>query len=201
MTELLFYMFAGILLLSAFFVVIAKNPVHSILFLILGFFNSAGLFLLLGAEFIAMLMVVVYVGAVAVLFLFVVMMLNINFEQIKRGYQHYLPLGVLVAVTLYLEIVFAFSSTGSGGEVFLVSDPIPSVEQVTNTKALGQVLYTKYALIFQASGLVLLVAMIGAIALTFRPSAGTRKQDINQQNARTREEAIEIKKVKTGAGI
>lgn len=190
------------LLISGFFVVAAKNPVHSVLLLILAFFNAAGLFVLVGAEFLAMLLVIVYVGAVAVLFLFVVMMLNVNTEESRKGYQRYLPYGVIVAIVLYLEIVYAFKN-GLGAHTITpkITDAIKSTDIISNTHAIGEILYTKYALLFQLSGLVLFVAMIGAIVLTLEPRKNIRKQIIAQQNARKPSETMEIVKVKTGEGI
>ena len=196
---LIFYMFAAIGIASAVMVVSARNPVHSVLFLVLTFFNGAGLFLLLGAEFLAMLLVIVYVGAVAVLFLFVVMMLDINTLKLREGFMQYLPLGAVIGVVLFLELAVIF-----GGWVFaadvkaLVASPMPAAE-MTNTAALGRILYTKYAYLFQASGLVLLVAMIGSILLTLRKRAGVRKQIIPDQIAR--KSSLEMRKVPTGGGI
>ena len=196
---LIFYKFAAIGIASAVMVVSARNPVHSVLFLVLTFFNGAGLFLLLGAEFLAMLLVIVYVGAVAVLFLFVVMMLDINTLKLREGFMQYLPLGAVIGVVLFLELAVIF-----GGWVFaadvkaLVASPMPAAE-MTNTAALGRILYTKYAYLFQASGLVLLVAMIGSILLTLRKRAGVRKQIIPDQIAR--KSSLEMRKVPTGGGI
>ena len=186
---LFFYLFAGVMLASGFMVVVSRNPVYSVLFLILAFFNAAGMFVLIGAEFLAMLLVVVYVGAVAVLFLFVVMMLDINFAEMRAGFQKYLPLGLIVGGILVFELVAAMY-----GDAFSTASlPVPS--EIPNTTQLGGVLYTKYAFLFQISGLILLVAMIGAISLTMRKRVGVRRQSIADQNSRRREEVMEIVKM------
>jgi NADH-quinone oxidoreductase subunit J len=199
---LAFYLFAGITVASGVMVISARNPVHSVLFLILAFFNAAGLFVLMGAEFLAMILVVVYVGAVAVLFLFVVMMLDINFVELRQGFLQYLPIGALVGIVLLAELIAVLGGWVMTPEVELgTSLPIPPPDQVTNTQALGEVLYTKYIYLFQAAGLVLLVAMIGAIVLTLRRRDGVRRQNIGEQVSRPREAAIEIKKVPSGSGI
>ncbi|MCK6418152.1 MAG: NADH-quinone oxidoreductase subunit J [Alphaproteobacteria bacterium] len=197
-----FYLFAFILLLSGFLVITARNPVHSVLFLILAFFNAAGLFVLLGAEFIAMILVIVYVGAVAVLFLFVVMMLDIDFAHLRKGAMQYVPLGLLVGVILLTELVISVSAWqfNSLSQQNLAVPEI-GLNAATNTQALGAVLYTQYVYAFQLAGLILLVAMIGAIVLTHRVRPGVRKQSIESQNARRPEEAMEILKVQSGAGI
>ncbi len=196
---LAFYLFAGILTLSALLVITAKNPVHSVLFLILAFFNAAGLFVLLGAEFVAMILVIVYVGAVAVLFLFVVMMLDINFSDLRKGAMQYVPIGLLVGAVLLGELITMYSMWAftPGFEQNLAA---PRDMTVTNTEALGQVLYTDYVFPFQIAGLILFVAMIGAIVLTHRTRPGVRKQKISDQNARKPSDVLEIKKVQTGAG-
>jgi NADH-quinone oxidoreductase subunit J len=186
---LFFYLFAGVMLASGFMVVVSRNPVYSVLFLILAFFNAAGLFVLIGAEFLAMLLVVVYVGAVAVLFLFVVMMLDINFAEMRAGFQKYLPLGLIVGGILVFELVAAMY----GDAFFNVNLPVAS--EIPNTTQLGGVLYTKYAFLFQISGLILLVAMIGAISLTMRKRVGVRRQSIADQNSRRREDVMEIVKM------
>ncbi|MGK9169635.1 NADH-quinone oxidoreductase subunit J [Inquilinus limosus] len=192
---LAFYIFAAITVASAVMVISARNSVHSVLFLILAFFNAAALFVLIGAEFLAMILVVVYVGAVAVLFLFVVMMLDINFAELRAGFLRYLPVGALIGVVLLIELFLLYGSVG--GPSILA----PSVQSgPTNTAALGQLIYTQYAYPFQAAGLVLLVAMIGAIVLTLRHRAGVRRQVISQQLARRREEVMVIKKIGTGEG-
>jgi NADH-quinone oxidoreductase subunit J len=186
---LFFYLFAGVMLASSFMVVVSRNPVYSVLFLILAFFNAAGLFVLIGAEFLAMLLVVVYVGAVAVLFLFVVMMLDINFAEMRAGFQKYLPLGLAVGGILVFELVAAMYGDAFSGAT------LPQAPDIANTTRLGGVLYTKYAYLFQLAGLILLVAMIGAIALTMRKRAGVRRQSIATQNSRRREDVLEIVKV------
>ncbi len=190
-----FYIFASITCLAGLMVITSRNPVHSVLFLILAFFNAAGLFILLGAEFLAMLLVVVYVGAVAVLFLFVVMMLDINFSELREGFQRYMPLGLGVGGLLLTEILFVFFNR----ENILVN--AISSSSISNTRALGRVLYTDYIYLFQLAGLILLVAMIGAITLTLRKRENVRKQSINKQNERKRENTIEVVSVPTGAGI
>jgi NADH-quinone oxidoreductase subunit J len=184
-------------------VVSAKNPVHSVLFLILAFFNSAGLFVLLGAEFLAMILVIVYVGAVAVLFLFVVMMLDIDFAELRSGFMRYLPIGALVGVILLVELVFfvLLNWVIAPGIAGLGAAPLPpSAAAVSNTRALGDLLYTRYIFAFQAAGLILLVAMIGAIVLTLRQRVGVRRQSVPQQLARTRAEAVALVKVPLGGG-
>ena len=199
---LAFYLFAAITIASGVMVIAARNPVHSVLFLILAFFNAAGLFLLMGAEFIAMILVIVYVGAVAVLFLFVVMMLDINFVELRQGFLQYLPVGGLIGVILLVELLFVFASWAALPDAgMLAAAPIPPSETVSNTRAIGRLLYTDYVYLFQASGMVLLVAMIGAIVLTLRSREGVRRQTISKQIGRTKEEGVEIKKVETGKGI
>jgi NADH-quinone oxidoreductase subunit J len=195
-----FYLFSGVLIASALGVITARNPVHSVLFLILAFCNGAGLFLLQGAEFLAMILIVVYVGAVAVLFLFVVMMLDVDFAELKQGFQKHIPVGGAVGAIVLFELGFValhWKSASSAQEA--AASPI--LAQVTNTAALGQVLYTKYVIFFQASALVLLTAMIGAIALTLRHRPGVRRQKIEEQNARTAKSAVELKKVPSRAGV
>ena len=197
-----FYLFSIVAVGSAAAVVTARNPVHSVLFLILTFFNAAGLFVLLGAEFLAMLLVVVYVGAVAVLFLFVVMMLDINFTEMRQGFASYLPIGVTVALILFVELAFVGGSwVMSEDKAALAQQPIPDLAEVHNIEAIGRLLYTDYIYIFQASGLVLLVAMIGAIVLTLRTRAGVRRQKIADQVTREPETSIDIKDVPVGRGI
>ncbi|HIJ62065.1 MAG TPA: NADH-quinone oxidoreductase subunit J [Rhodospirillaceae bacterium] len=199
---LIFYMFAGITVASAVMVISARNPVHAVLFLILAFFNAAGLFLLLGAEFLAMVLVVVYVGAVAVLFLFVVMLLDINFLKLREGFLTYLPTGALIGAILLVELVLMGGSWKFAADAPLsVSTRTPDMAMITNTDALGRLIYTDYIYLFQASGLILLVAMIGTILLTLRTRPGVRKQNIARQNARTRETSVEIRKVPSGGGI
>jgi NADH-quinone oxidoreductase subunit J len=194
-----FYLFATILIASAVMVIASKNPVHSVLFLILAFFNGAGLFVLLGAEFLAMILVVVYVGAVAVLFLFVVMMLDVDFEDLRKGALQYLPLGALIGFILALELgsvglIWAFAPAAKGA----AASATPA--NVWNTQALGAILYTQYVYYFEIAGLVLLVAMIGAIVLTLRQRPGVRRQSISRQNARDPAAAIRIVDVKPGQG-
>ena len=196
-----FYLFAGILVLSALMVITARNPVHSVLFLILSFFTSAGLFVLLGAEFIAMIMVIVYVGAVAVLFLFVVMMLDINFSNLRKDVMNYVPLGIIIGAILMFELIAIYTywqfAPNVGENIALASDDL----EVTNTHALGMVIYTDYVFAFQMAGLVLFVAMVGAIVLTHRTRPGVRKQKISDQQNRKPEDVLEIKKVTSGTGI
>jgi NADH-quinone oxidoreductase subunit J len=197
-----FYAFAAFVVGSAFMVISARNPVHSVLFLILAFFNSAGLFVLLGAEFLAMILVIVYVGAVAVLFLFVVMMLDINFVRLREGFLQYLPIGASVGLLLLVEIILVVGVLATSPDtVAVAASPTPDIAAVSNTEALGALLYTKYVYLFQAAGMILLVAMIGAIVLAHRVRPGVRKQSIYAQVSRTRAEAVELKKVKTGEGI
>lgn len=198
---LAFYMFAGVTVASGVMVISARNPVHSVLFLILAFFNSAGLFVLLGAEFLAMILVVVYVGAVAVLFLFVVMMLDINFVRMREGFIRYMPVGALIGLVLLVELVaVATGLVPVGGVKGPVAESIAAQSGVTNTEMLGRLIYTKYIYLFQLAGMVLFVAMIGAIVLTLRQREGVRKQSIAKQVSRSREESIEIKDVPTGSG-
>ncbi len=199
---LAFYIFAGIAVASGVMVITARNPVHSVLFLILAFFNAAGLFVLMGAEFLAMILVVVYVGAVAVLFLFVVMMLDINFTELRKGAMTYLPIGLLVGIILLVELMLIFGawvvSPGAAGAALA---PTPSADQITNTHALGMVIYTNYIYLFQVAGLVLLIAMIGAIVLTHRQRGGVRRQSIGRQIDRRRGDSVEVKQVPTGSGV
>jgi len=192
---LFFYIFATITCLAGLMVVTARNPVHSVLFLILAFFNAAGLFILLGAEFLAMLLVVVYVGAVAVLFLFVVMMLDINYSELREGFQKYMPLGLGVAALLLAEILLTLFSQAE------LRSTTTATSDTHNTLELGRVLYTDYIYLFQLAGLILLVAMIGAITLTLRKRPGVRRQVITTQNNRTREESVAVVQVKSGEGV
>ena len=197
---LAFYMFSAVAVASGLMVVLARNPVRSVLWLILAFFSSAGLFVLLGAEFLAMLLLIVYVGAVMVLFLFVVMMLDVDFAELRQGMSEYLPLGATIGAVLLIEIIFGVS-------VWFASDSAatlrvqPAPDGVQNTAALGQVLYDDYAYLFQAAGMILLVAMIGAIVLTLRHREGVKKQNVVGQMHRTREESIAVVDVKPGQGI
>lgn len=199
---LTFYLFAFIAIAAGVMVISSRNPVHSVLFLIIAFFNSAGLFILLGAEFLAMILVVVYVGAVAVLFLFVVMMLDIDFAELRQGFLQYLPVGALVGIILLAELVAVL------GGILLAPDlagsgaaPIPPIDEMSNIAAIGALLYTKYVYFFQAAGMVLLVAMIGAIVLTLRHKEGVKRQNVAAQVARSPETAVEVVKVETGKGI
>ena len=195
-----FYLFAAITVASAFKVISAKNPVHAVLYLILAFFNAAGLFVLLGAEFLAMILVVDYVGAVAVLFLFVVMMLDVDFAQLRAGFMKNATLGFTVGMIVLAEIVFfvatQFLKPGALPAGLVRAAPIP--QGITNTEALGRVLYTKYVYFFQGAGLILLVAMIGAIVLTLRHKPNVRRQNISEQNARTKSTAMDVIKVPSG---
>ena len=197
---LAFWVFAAVTVVSAFMVVSSRNPVYSVLFLILAFFNSAALFVLIGAEFVAMILVIVYVGAVAVLFLFVVMMLDVDFAELRQGFLQYLPVGGLVGAVFLAELLLVVGAWVIGGNVTKPAiSAIPA--GVSNTEALGRVLYTQYIYYFQAAGVVLLVAMIGAIVLTLRHKAGVKRQNISAQNARTRETAIDVVKVQPGQGL
>jgi NADH-quinone oxidoreductase subunit J len=199
-TATLFYIFAGILLLSAAMVVSARNPVHSVLFLILAFFNAAALFLIAGAEFLAMTLVIVYVGAVAVLFLFVVMMLDVDFAELRSGYQRYLPVGATVGVVLFLELAIVMGGWQlAPGSVRLRMSPVP--DAMSNTEALGRILYTDYVFLFQTAGLILLVAMMGAIVLTLRDRRTSRHQDIRVQTQRTVAETLAMVTVSLGSGV
>ena len=195
-----FYLFAAVAVAAGAMVVTAKNPVHSVLFLILAFFNAAGLFLLMGAEFLAFIMIIVYVGAVAVLFLFVVMMLDINFVELRQGFLHYLPVGALIGLVLLAELALVFGAWIVAPDI-ATRAAAPEISGLSNTQALGRLLYTDYIYLFQAAGMVLLVAMIGAIVLTLRRREGVRRQKIGNQLARTRETSIEVRKVQPGSGI
>ncbi len=202
LASLVFYTFGFILILSSLFVITARNPVHSVLFLILGFFNAAGLFVLLGAEFLAFILAIVYVGAVAVLFLFVVMMLDISFADLRKDAMQYVPVGLLVGGVLLIELTMVFMSWQASPELAQnIAHPIDAAAQANNTKALGLILYTDYLLIFQMSGMVLLVAMIGAIVLTLRGRSGVRRQDVSKQVSIKRADVVEVQKVTSGTGI
>ncbi|RIK97557.1 MAG: NADH-quinone oxidoreductase subunit J [Proteobacteria bacterium] len=197
---LFFYLFAGVCIAAAVMVIASRNPVHSVLFLILTFFNAAALFVLLGAEFLALIVLVVYVGAVAVLFLFVVMMLDVDFAALRSGFLNYLPVGLLVAGIFLAELLLV-----GGGWIIsphaakTITAPIPG--DITNTEAIGRVLYTRYIHYFQYSGLILLVAMVGAIVLTMRHRVNVKRQDIGTQNARSKRNTMELRKVASGQGL
>ena len=198
---LCFYLFAGVAIASGVMVVTARNPVHAVLFLILAFFNAAGLFVLLGAEFLAMALVVVYVGAVAVLFLFVVMMLDVNFQELRAGVARYLSIGAVVGLALLAELGLVIGSMTIGDAPITGGAlPMPPPDQVENTRALGRILYTDMFVLFQIAGLILLVAMIGAIVLTLRSRPGVRRQKISEQLERDPEGAVEVVKVPLGGG-
>jgi NADH-quinone oxidoreductase subunit J len=199
---LAFYVFAFVVMASAAMVVVSRNPVYSVLFLILAFFNAAALFLLLGAEFIAMILIIVYVGAVAVLFLFVVMMLDINLTQLREGFLTYLPVGALIGVVLLAEILLGLGVIGGDpGSLAALNTAGPQVLPVENTRAIGRVLYTQYFYLFQVAGVVLLVAMIGAIVLTLRARPGVRRQRISEQLYRPKDDAVTVVKVPTRGGV
>jgi NADH-quinone oxidoreductase subunit J len=201
-TAIFFYLFAGICVASAFMVIAARNPVHSVLFLILAFVNAAGLFVMLGAEFLAMILIVVYVGAVAVLFLFVVMMLDVDFAELKVGALQYLPIGALVGAIFLAELLLVVGAWAIGpGVTHDIAAPIPPLAQVHNTEAIGLVLYTRYVYFFEVAGLILLVAMVGAIVLTLQHKQRVRRQSITEQVARNKKTAIEIRHVRPGQGL
>src|SRR3954454_7527786 len=197
-----FYLFSAMMIASAFSVIVARNPVHSVLFLILAFVNAAGLFMIAGAEFLAMILVVVYVGAVAVLFLFVVMMLDVEFAEMREGLLQYLPIGALIRLISLIELLLVVGTWAI--DPSFIHAPTAAVtvgEPLTNTEAIGRVLYTQYFYFFQAAGLILLVAMIGAIVLTLRERLGIRRQDISKQVRRTQETAVEVRKVPFREGV
>jgi len=193
-----FWIFATILVGSAFSVIMARNPVHSVLFLILAFVAAAGLFLLMGAEFLAMILVVVYVGAVAVLFLFVVMLLDVDFARLKQGFVQYLPQGLLIAVVVGAELVYVVSGFAHSPKAAEAATPAGTL---SNTAALGEVLYTRYFYFFQAAGMILLTAMIGAIVITVHHKAGVKRQDVGAQVAQTPQSGVELRKVPSRVGI
>jgi NADH-quinone oxidoreductase subunit J len=200
--QIAFYLFSVVMIAAAFMVIAARNPVHSVLFLILAFFNAAGLFVLMGAEFLAMILVVVYVGAVAVLFLFVVMMLDVDFAELRQGFINYLPFGAVIGVVFLAELLLLVGAWVIGpGVPRAITAPIPPLDQVSNTAAIGAVLYTRYIYYFQVAGLVLLIAMIGAIVLTLRRKENVKRQIVADQLARTPMTAIEIRQVRPGQGI
>ena len=196
-----FYALAAIAVFSALAVVTARNPVHSLLFLILTFFSSAGLFVLLGAEFLAMLLVVVYVGAVAVLFLFVVMMLDVDFVGLREGFAKYLPIAIIIAGILLFEMIVISAAVISGGAAANATAPLAATPDASNIETIGRVLYTDYVYFFQAAGIVLLIAMIGAIVLTLRHKPNIRRQNPADQVNRDRRTSVEIKSAVTGAGV
>jgi NADH-quinone oxidoreductase subunit J len=196
-----FYLFAAVAVISGLLVITARNPVHSVLWLILAFFAAAGLFVLLGAEFVAMIMLIVYVGAVAVLFLFVVMMLDIDFAALKAGMSQYLPIGLLIGIVLLVMLGFAFGAWEVTEEALALRQAVaPPPDQVENTLALGEILYTRYIFVFQAAGVILLVAMVGAIVLTLRKREGVKRQDVLAQMYRDPEASVTLKDVKPGQG-
>ncbi len=200
LTAIAFYVLAAVTLAAGLAVVMARNPVHSVLFLITSFFSAAGLFVLMGAEFLAMLLVVVYVGAVAVLFLFVVMMLDVDFSQLRQGFAKYLPIGIVVAGVLAVEMAAVAVVVGTRGAASANAEPFVAHE-VTNAEAIGRVLYTDYIYLFQAAGIVLLIAMIGAIVLTLRHKPGVRRQVIADQVARTPQAGMRLVDIKPGKGL
>ncbi len=201
LSAIAFYVLAAVTLLGGLAVVSARNPVHSVLFLITAFFSAAGLFVLLGAEFLAMLLIVVYVGAVAVLFLFVVMMLDVDFTALRQGFAQYLPIGGLVAGVLAVEMVLVSASVAAQGAASKNAFPIATPNAATNAEAIGKVLYTDYVFFFQAAGLVLLVAMIGAIVLTLRHKSGVKRQNIGAQVARTPAKGMHMVQIKPGQSL
>jgi NADH-quinone oxidoreductase subunit J len=200
LTAIAFYVLAFVTVGAGLSVISAKNPVHSVLYLILAFFSSAGLFVLLGAEFLAMLLVVVYVGAVAVLFLFVVMMLDVDFARLRQGYVQYLPIGLVVAALLLFEMIVVSAAVADKGAA-AGKVPVAAAAGVTNAQTIGRVLYTDYVYFFQAAGIVLLIAMIGAIVLTLRHKPHVRRQKVDVQVGRRRKDAVAIVNVPTGEGI
>jgi NADH-quinone oxidoreductase subunit J len=200
LSTLFFYLFAGMCVASAFMVIAVKNPVHAVLFLILAFFNAAGLFVELGAEFLAMILVVVYVGAVLVLFLFVVMMLDVDFAELRAGFLKYLPIGATIGILLLVELILILAAWVTAPEI-TAQAPTPPISQISNTAALGQILYTKYVYLFEVAGMILLVAMIGAIVLTLQHKRDIKRQSIARQVERTRERSVEVVEVETGRGL
>lgn len=199
---LFFYLFSGIMIAAAFMVISCRNPVHSVLFLILAFVNAAGLFIMAGAEFLGLLLIVVYVGAVAVLFLFVVMMLDVDFAELREGYLQYMPVGLLVGLVVLAELLAVIGSwVVAPGAQTAVSEPIPPAEEIRNIEALGNILYTEYIFFFQLAGMILLVAMIGAIVLTLRHKENVRRQNIAVQVGRDPQTAIQLRKVEPGQGL
>lgn len=198
---IMFYAFAAAVTFCGVMVVSSKNSVYSVFFLILAFFNAAGLFVLLGVEYLAMTLVIVYVGAVAVLFLFVVMMLNVDFAKLREGFTRYLPVGLLIAVVLFVQLsALVYASFVAQTPLAEAAYAMPDVAEVSNARAIGRILYTDYILLFQLAGVVLLVAMIGAIVLTLRHRPGVKRQKIAKQVARKREEGVTLVDVKSGEG-
>ena len=199
---LCFYLFSAVMIAAAVMVISARNPVHSVLFLILAFLNAAALFVLMGAEFLAMILAIVYVGAVAVLFMYVVMMLDIDFTQLREGFLQYLPIGAAIGLVLLVELGFAVAAWQlSESAAGAAAAAAPAAEALTNTEKLGRVLYTKYFYLFQAAGVILLIAMVGAIVLTLRHREGVRRQRITRQVERRRDDAVKVRKVTPGSGI
>jgi len=197
---LVFYLLSAVAVAAGVMVISARNPVHSVLFLILAFFNAAGLFVLIGAEFLAMVLVIVYVGAVAVLFMFVVMMLDINFVRLREGFLQYLPVGGLIGLVLLVELVLVAGTWAvTPQEQAMVQQPTPAT--ATNVEALGDLFYTDYFYLFQAVGFILLVAMVSAITLTLRTRPDTRRQNIGEQVHRSREQTVELRKITPGGGV
>jgi NADH-quinone oxidoreductase subunit J len=200
LSALFFYLFAILCVGAGFMVIAVKNPVHAVLFLILAFFNAAGLFVLLGAEFLAMILIVVYVGAVMVLFLFVVMMLDVDFAELRAGFLKYLPIGATIGLLLLVELILILGAWVTAPEISAQA-PVPAGATVSNTEALGLLLYTRYVYLFEAAGLILLVAMVGAIVLTLQHKQDVRRQSAAAQIGRTREMAVEVVKVESGRGL
>jgi len=201
MAEVLFYFFAGSIVFFSLGVITLKNPVYSILLLIVTFFASSGVFILLGAEFLAMLLVIVYVGAVMVLFLFVVMMLDINISRLKKGLVKHVAIGVFLSLIIFAQVYYVITNSKNTSDENQIKSTVQITSNETNTKALGMVLYTNYALPFQISGLILLVAMIGAISLTLRTKVGLKRQRVSNQLLRNSKESVVLVKVKSGAGV
>jgi NADH-quinone oxidoreductase subunit J len=200
LSALFFYLFAVLCVGAGFMVITVKNPVHAVLFLILAFFNAAGLFVLLGAEFLAMILIVVYVGAVLVLFLFVVMMLDVDFAELKAGFLKYMPVGATIGILLLVELILILGAWVTAPEI-AAQAPAPPAADISNTEALGLILYTRYVYLFEAAGLILLVAMIGAIVLTLQHKRDVRRQSVAAQVARTREESVELVEAESGRGL
>ncbi len=200
--SLFFYLFATICVASAFMVIASRNPVHSVLFLILTFFNAAGLFMLMGAEFLALILIVVYVGAVAVLFLFVVMMLDVDFAELREGFLQYLPIGGIIGIVLLVELILVVGGLSIDPESARVAvQPVPDMAETSNIEAIGNLLYTKYVFFFQLAGLILLVSMIGAIVLTLSHRPDVKRQNVSEQVARDPKVAVTLHNVKSGEGI